>query len=405
MYRLICATCALLCLCACKKPPQPDTRGVGNITASVPIIAGGTPDDVTLKFGFNFKSTITTSPYAVVQEDCGTIKRFNRVDVTEVSLPLLPYPCVMVLANDNLGPVKIGATAGDISGDKSVTILNHESVFLSVNQSSAFWRGFGVTGRVHSGTGAPAATRCDSAEESGQLYVDKSLGVVSVCSDAGWQPVGFGSSGAVSPIASYSNMSDFKATLTSAAVLTIAPGSAAINSYSFPAQMGGTVTFTGGTGDAKVYVSKLGILTTEGITGSKGTVTGQMVYLTAAVPSFPPGSIPICDLTLNAGKYTVDGSDGCKLASRVRASAFDPGSGIDIKYTAGVGKVAVDATVARTDGTNVWTNTNDFRNANVLLPAGAVTQSSSKTLSVISLIFSLAALAIVIWIVFHKEAK
>ena len=89
----------------------------------------------------------------------------------------------------------------------------------------------------------------------------------------------------------------------------------------------------------------------------------------------------------------------------MRASAFDPGSGIDIKYTAGVGKVAVDATVARTDGTNVWTNTNDFRNANVLLPAGAVTQSSSKTLSVISLIFSLAALAIVIWIVFHKEAK
>ena len=132
------------------------------------------------------------------------------------------------------------------------------------------------------------------------------------------------------------------------------------------------------------------MLTTEAALGMSGTVTGQMIILNTAAPSFPPGSIPICDLALNAGKYTID---ACGLASRVRAAAFDAGSGINIAYTAGVGKITTDVTVGRVDGTNVWTGANDFRNGSVILPASVNVRTNRTALcfSVLSLILAIIA--------------
>ena len=232
-------------------------RGVGNVTASLPIVAGGTPDNITLNFGFNFTSTVTGN-YTVVKEDCGYIKRFNSTGPLAVALPRLAWPCVLIFFNDNTGPVTVTPAEVDINGDKSVVIQNQEGLLLSMHAGNAFWRGLYTTGRVQSGTGQPASARC-SAAGVGQVYVRTDAKATSsslfVCAQTGqgiyaWELV----SGAIPPTGAiearptgYSDLTDFKATADSTTRLTITPGMAAIGSYSLPAAAGGTVTFTAGT--------------------------------------------------------------------------------------------------------------------------------------------------------------
>jgi hypothetical protein len=108
-------------------------------------------------------------------------------------------------------------------------------------------------------------------------------------------------------------------------------------------------------------------------------MSGGMVLITASTPSFPPGSIPICDLALDSGTYTVD---ACGLASRVRGYAIDAGPGINITYTQGIPRISTDATVARTDAPGATT-------------AGATV---SKVVPWIALILALIAICLAIYL-------
>ena len=77
----------------------------------------GTLTDPLSNYGWNFGSTITTSPYTVVQGDGGTVKRFNNNTTPfDVTLPLLTYPFQVILFNDGNAPVNVTLPAGDFNG-------------------------------------------------------------------------------------------------------------------------------------------------------------------------------------------------------------------------------------------------------------------------------------------------
>lgn len=325
--------------------------GLNSFTGSLPIVTGGTLTDPTVKFGYNFTSTITAATYTVVAGDCGTIKRFFNATGVAVSLPLLAYPCVILFFNDNVGPAVITASSGDINGDTTLVLQSQEGASLSLHQGVAFWRGITVTGRVQSGTASPAAARCNESTEAGQLYVRTDAAAADsslyVCANNGvgtyaWEgPIG--GAGGGGGASQFSDLTDFKATATSGSTLTIAPGLAAVGNYAYPTSIGGAITFSGGTGSAVVFLDETGTLITQAATGiTQSALTGQMTFQNASTPTIPETAVPICHLAVSAGTYTIT---TCGEATRVRNSANKAGNGLIKTVSNGVSVFAVDPAV------------------------------------------------------------
>ena len=335
--------------------------GLNSLTGTGGIVVGGTLTDPTLAFGRGFGSTITAATYTVVSGDCGTTKRFNNATGVAVDMPLITYPCELMLFNDNLGPVVVTATAGDINGGTTaaLTLQNQEGALLSVNSATAFWRGISVTGRVQSGTGAPASGRCDATSEVGQVYVRTDAGAADsslyVCATTGvltysWEGPFAVSGGGGGGASSYSELSDFAAVETSTSVLTITSGVALVGNYPLPTTIGGAVTFSAGTGTAKIFLDEDGILITEATTGiTSSSVTGQMTFRNATTPAVPETAVPICDLTVASAVYTIV---QCGQAARVSNSVNKAGTGLTKTVSNGKATFAVDpAAVCMTDAT------------------------------------------------------
>jgi hypothetical protein len=145
------------------------------------------------------------------------------------------------------------------------------------------------------------------------------------------------------PPISYATLSDFQqqaVAQASTSQFCVQPGLLAIGNYALPAPVGGCVTFSGGSGDAKIYVAEDGKLVaavTAGIVIS--AETGQMTHTDVATPEFPDSSVPICDLTVTNGAYTVD---QCGLASRVRLGVLHAGIGLKKTTSAGISRIEVD---------------------------------------------------------------
>jgi len=332
--------------------------GLNSLTVSGGIVKGGDLVDPTLSFGRNFTSTITATTYTVVSGDCGTIKRFNNSTGIAVTLPLLTYPCEFLLFNDNLGPVVITASSGDINGDATLTLQSQEGAVLSLISSAAFWRGITVTGRVQSGAGAPASGRCDDASEAGQVYVRNNAGAADaslyVCVNNGVLTYGwegpFAVAGGGGGASSYSDLTDFKAVATSASVLTITSGVLLVGNYPMPTTIGGAVTFSAGTGAAKIFLDEDGILVTEATTGiTTSSVTGQMTFRNATTPTVPETAVPVCDLTVASAVYTII---QCGQAARVSNTVVKAGTGLTKVVANGKATLAVDpAAVCMTNAT------------------------------------------------------
>jgi hypothetical protein len=351
-----------LWLASCKPTTQSTAEPkASSLSGKPPITVRTVPDGTEVAFGFSFRSTLNEATYRVTPGDCGYILRSNRTEGSTWTLPLLPFPCALLIFNEKPGllTVNLEGTApdgsgGDFNGEKTFTLSEQEGAILHVNQSSAFYRGLftcrgGYGGCKGSGGGPPAPL----------------------------------------PPTSTADLSDFKVTQVSNKKLDIAPGSFAIGSYSFPSQTSGTIEFTAGSGVARVYVSKLGILTTEASVGTTAKLLGGMILITSAQPSFPSGSIPIASLTLSNSTYTLDQSN---LASRVRGFAIDPGTGLESRITQGVIQLSADTTLARRDADNIWTGHNDFTNANV---TGFATTGSVQT----AVYISWTAISLIIFII------
>jgi hypothetical protein len=254
----------------------------------------------------------------------------------------------MMLFNDGIGPVVFTASSGDINNDATLTLQNQEGALLSLNNSAAFWRGITITGRVQSGSGVPASGRCDEVSEVGQVYVRTNAGASNaslyVCANNGVLTYGwegpFTVTGGGGGASSYSDLTDFKAVATSASVLTITSGVLLVGNYAMPTTIGGAVTFSAGTGAAKIFLDEDGILITEATTGiTTSSTTGQMTFRNATTPAVPDTAVPICDLTVASAVYTII---QCGQAARVSNAVVKAGTGLTKTVANGKNTLAVD---------------------------------------------------------------
>lgn len=150
---------------------------------------------------------------------------------------------------------------------------------------------------------------------------------------------------------------DFTPTISGNSV-TVGAGSAGFGNYTCPDGIEtGTVTFTAGTGDAKIFIDRQCLLTTHASTGITATTSGTMVFANTSVPVYPLGSKPIADLTVVSGVPSIDRDDRALFST----TPLEEGSGI--KFTVANGNIRIETDPAETPrlgGANIWTSENDF---------------------------------------------
>ncbi len=95
--------------------------------------------------------------------------------------------------------------------------------------------------------------------------------------------------------------------------------------------------------------------------------SGPCVTNQATSPSFDADASPIAVLTISAGQITAVTDKRRFMSNR----GITAGLGIAVTDTGGSASVAVDATVARSTGGNVFTGSNTFTGGYILVPAGS----------------------------------
>lgn len=148
----------------------------------------------------------------------------------------------------------------------------------------------------------------------------------------------------------------------------VTAGKARIGSQSYTLS-DSTCVFGGAAGDIKIYVSDTGNLHCMAELGVTGSVTGSALFGTLTTVSYPPGSIPLADLTWSGTALSVDSDDRAFLSNR----SVTAGTGITVTDVMGVVSVGVDvATTPLLAGANNWLGNNDFSAATRTVPARSV---------------------------------
>lgn len=159
------------------------------------------------------------------------------------------------------------------------------------------------------------------------------------------------SSGDAGPAAPFD---DFQPTVTGRG-LTVAAGRARIGNYVPVTIDRGTVTFTSGTGDVKVFIDSSNNLVCHMQTGIVANASGAMACSNVSRPTYPANSIPVADLTVNNGTPSIDSDDRAFLTTR----GVSAGTGISIADAGGVASIGIDtATIPQ-----LGAGSNDFTGA------------------------------------------
>lgn len=142
-------------------------------------------------------------------------------------------------------------------------------------------------------------------------------------------------------------------------VLSVSAGKARIGNRTY--HIGpGTLAFSAGSGDCKVFVSEQGVPTTQCAAGIAGSAGGSMTFGNVGTPGFPAGSIPLADVTLSNGIPALD-SD---LRAVISTKALAAGPGVSVTDSEGIAILATDSTQIPTfSGANRFTGENDFSGA------------------------------------------
>ena len=161
---------------------------------------------------------------------------------------------------------------------------------------------------------------------------------------------------------------DFATTVTGNQV-SIAAGTASFGTHVCPNGVGaGAVTFTGGSGDALIYIDRQCQLTTLTTPVITATYTGTMNVQAADMIAFPTGSKPIAHVTVTSGTPTL------KADLRTDFSTVPVLAGANIAVTETAGTLTIETNPATVPGlgtTNRWTGHNDYGAAGSLtMPTG-----------------------------------
>ena len=141
---------------------------------------------------------------------------------------------------------------------------------------------------------------------------------------------------------SVSQLLDFQVARTASATLSVgancsasAPCNARFGNTVYSITGGSTVTLTGGTGAAYIYITPAGVLTAgHNVALNCAGCVGQ-----SGVTSFPPDSIPIASWVVTAGTWEPVGSDFRTLLSGKNVTA---GTGLTSQENLGLTTIAID---------------------------------------------------------------
>ena len=156
------------------------------------------------------------------------------------------------------------------------------------------------------------------------------------------QQAGGGSPVTGSGASSVSQLFDFQVARTASATLSVgancsasAPCNARFGNTVYSITGGSTVTLTGGTGTAYLYITPAGVLTA----GHNVTLSCAGCSAQSGVTSFPPDSIPIASWVATSGSWEPVGSDFRTLLSGKNVTV---GTGLTSQENLGLTTIAID---------------------------------------------------------------
>jgi len=169
-------------------------------------------------------------------------------------------------------------------------------------------------------------------------------------SDANTSPAQSPGGGNAAP----SPLTEFQPTANSR-VLTVAAVWARIGNYVPVVIAAGSVTFTSGSGNVKVFIDSSNNLVCHMQTGIAASTSGALICSNVSTPAYPANSIPIANVTVTGAMPKLTSDDRASFTTRGVAA----GTGIRILDSGGVASIGIDtATVPQ-----LGAGSNDFTGA------------------------------------------
>jgi hypothetical protein len=138
-------------------------------------------------------------------------------------------------------------------------------------------------------------------------------------------------------------------------MLTVAEGRARVGSYVPVVIASGSVSFTSGSGNVKVFIDSGNNLVCHMQTGIAGATSGALICSNVSTPSYPANSIPVASVDVTGAVPSLTSDDRAFLATR----GVSAGTGIRINDSGGVASIGIDtATVPQ-----LGAGSNDFTGA------------------------------------------
>ena len=149
-------------------------------------------------------------------------------------------------------------------------------------------------------------------------------------------------------------LNDFQASVNGS-MLTVAEGRARIGNYVPVVIAAGSVTFTSGSGNVKVFIDSSNNLVCHMQTGIAASTSGALACSNVSTPAYPANSIPIANVTVTGAVPSLTSDDRAFLTNRGVSAA----TGISINDSGGLASIGIDtATVPQ-----LGAGSNDFTGA------------------------------------------
>ena len=225
------------------------------------------------------------------------------------------------------------------------TLQGQTLVGLRTQSKDVDFRAATATAPFKTGTNLPSA--CQTGEVFFKTDVASGQNIYGCVATNTWAVQSSGGGSALP-------LNDFQ-TAVNGQALTVAEGRARIGNYAPVVIASGSVTFTAGSGNVKVFIDSSNNLVCHMQTGIAASTSGALVCSNASTPAYPANSIPIANVTVTGGVPSLASDDRAFFTTRGVSAA----TGISINDSGGLASIGIDtATVPQ-----LGAGSNDFTGA------------------------------------------